>query len=169
MSGAGVPPLRRLSCQSLPAPALSVTAMGGARLPALTTTTATVVLQHRGCLSSSQPPPPPDVQFPTTPLVIAYHQASGHHPLLMPTARFLAFAQSTAPCGSALMKPFHPTGRMIVTGETHGVPISSARQEGTPLSFLTLSLTVNRLPSSWTSRPVGLLALLFIQISAADV
>ena len=67
------------------------------------------------------------------------------------------------------MKPFLPSAKMIDTGATHGVPISHARQAGTTLSFLTFSLMVNRLPSSWIRRPVVLLALLFIQITAADV
>ena len=113
--------------------------------------------------SSSQPPPSPDVRVPTTP------------PVCLPpgfqsppaTAHLLAFAQSIAPCDSALMKP--ATAKMIETGATHGVPISHARQASTPLSFLTFSLIVNRFPCSWTSRAVGLLALFSIQISAADV
>ena len=89
--------------------------------------------------------------------------------LAMPIARLLASAQSTALCDSTLMKPFLPTTNMIGTGTTHGVPISHVRQAGTPLSFLTISVIVSQLPRFWINRPVGLLALLFIVISAADV
>ena len=102
------------------------------------------------------------------PRQLAYHQAFSH-PLLMPTARLPAFVQSTLPCGSALMRPFRPTAKMIGTGVTHGEPNSLARQAVTPLSFLTFSLIEDRLSNSWISRSVGLLVLLFIQISAADV
>ena len=71
--------------------------MGGARLPMMTTTTAAVVLQYQGCLEGH------DILRPRTfvfrrPRLLAYHQGFSHHPLLMPTARLLAFAQSTAPC-----------------------------------------------------------------------
>ena len=107
---AGVPP--SVDCRASrfrPAPALSVTAMGGARLPTMTTTTAAVVFQHRvfkvtassvpGRSCSDDPACQPTTRLPN------------HHPLLMPTARLLAFA-STALCGSALMEPFHPTACM---------------------------------------------------------
>ncbi len=86
----------------------------------------------------------------------------------MQMARILVSVRLIVRCGFALMRPFRLTAKIIVNGATHGVPISHA-QAGTPLSFLTFSLIVNRLPSSWISRPVGLLALLFILISAADV
>ena len=46
------------------------------------------------------------------------------------------------------MRPLRLTAKMIGTGVTHGVPNSHARQAGTPLSFLTFTQIVKRLPSS---------------------
>ena len=88
---------------------------------------------------------------------LAYHQDFSHHTLLMLTFLSLASAQSTAHCGFALMKPFHPTAKMIGTGATHGVPYSLARQADWPLSFLTFTKIGNLLPNCWNSRLVGLL------------
>ena len=119
---------------------------------------------------SSQPPPPPD-GVPTTPpaRLPPGFQSPPVTTRLTPTVRLLASAQSTAQCGSALMRLMLPAAKMTGTGMTHGVPNSPALQAGTSLSFRTFSLMENRLPNSWNSRRVGFLVLRFVQISAVGV
>ena len=158
-------PLRRGRLQ---VPAQSVTAKGGARLPMMTTITAASAFARHGFR-----PAPSHCHHRMTgfqrPRLLACHQVFSHHPSLTPTAHLLASAQSTARCGSASTTLSLPIAKMTGTGVTHGVPDSPARQAGTPLSFLTFAQMENRLSNSWNSRPVGLLVVLFVQISAAGV
>ena len=59
--------------------------------------------------------------------------------------------------------------KMTGTGWMLGAPNSPARQAGTPLSFLTFTQIVIRLPNSWISLLIVLLDLHFVLISATGV
>ena len=110
--------------------------------PTVTLGTSGVSLQcgNQGWRSSSDEelPPPPDDRIQKTQNVPL--------PLGIPSGRSLASVGSTAFCCCALM-------RHSMTGVTLGAPISNALQAGTPLSLLTCTITVRRVPNFWINTP----------------
>ena len=78
----------------------------------------------------------------------------------MQIAVWLRFAQLIVRCDFALMRPSRPTATTTRIGKTHGTVAIHALQADVPPSFLTFTTTASLLPSSWTSCPAGLPALL---------
>ena len=115
--------------------------------PMMTSTTAAVVSPHHGCLQVHNLFSLRTILC-RRPRHLANHQAFSHDLLLLATAHILASVRSIALCGAALMRPFRPTAKTIGTGAGHGAPSCLVRQADSPLSCLTFSLIVNRLPSS---------------------
>ena len=88
--------------------------------------------------------------------MFSYLQAFSRLPPLTQMGRSLLSVGSTTHCGSALTRHSRLTVKTTVTGVTLGAPISHALQADTPLSFLTCTMTVSRLPTFWICRPAGL-------------
>ena len=101
------------------------------------------------------------------PRLSASHQVFSRSVLQMPTAHSLASAQSTARCVFVWTTVSGVTKKMTTTASTPGAPVRLPRQADMQLSSLTFTQIGNQPQSSWNSRPVALLVLLLVLISAA--
>ena len=117
-----------------------------------TNITAGIALRHCGFLHARSLPRP-QMSVSRRHRMFSYLLAFNRLPPVTQMGRSLVAAGSTALCGSTLTRLPRLTVKTTVTGVTPGVPISHALQAGTPLSFLTCTMTVSQPPEFLDQSP----------------